>query len=126
MNTELILGTRIVILALIAYSVAIITEQRKHKVTNSVLIFLSSGIIFDIVATVFMIIGSKNSPFTLHGFLGYSALLAMLVDFFLLWKHRIQNDAETLVSNKLHLYSRYAYAWWMIAFITGGLLVLLK
>ena len=126
MNALLVAGTRIVILALIAYSIAIITEQRKHKVSNIVTTFITLGIIFDIIATAFMISGSSNSPFTLHGILGYSSLAGMLVDTVLIWRHRIQNGKETEVPAWLHKYSRYAYIWWILAFITGGLLVLFK
>jgi hypothetical protein len=126
MNATLILGTRIVVLALIFYSIGIITEQRKRKITNLVLIALTIGIILDITATAFMIIGSPNSPFTFHGFLGYSALLAMLIDTILVWRFRITKGNDTVVSKPLHLYSRYAYSWWVIAFISGSLLVFLK
>jgi EamA domain-containing membrane protein RarD len=126
MNIFLSYGTKIVILALIAYSVAILTEQKIHRVSNRVLIFISAGIVLDIVATVFMIIGSSNTPFTLHGFIGYSSLAAMLIDTVFIWKHRIASGQEVTVPKSLHLYSRYAYIWWILAFITGGLLVLFK
>ena len=125
MNAALMTGTRVVVLALISYSVGIIVEQKKHKVSNTVIIFLSLGIVLDIVATAFMIIGSSNSPFTLHGFLGYSALGAMLLDTIFVWRYRLKNGLSD-VSKSLHLYSRYAYLWWVIAFITGGLLVVIK
>ena len=125
MNATLMAGTRIVVLALIAYSVGIINEQKKHKIHSFVLVFLSLGIVLDITATIFMIAGSSNSPFTLHGFLGYSALGAMLVDTFLVWKFRLKNGLQD-VPKGLHLYSRYAYLWWIIAFVTGSLLVVLK
>jgi EamA domain-containing membrane protein RarD len=126
MNIFLSYGTKIVILALIAYSIAILTEQKIHRVSNRVLIFITAGIILDITATVFMIIGSSNTPFTLHGFIGYSSLAAMLVDTVLIWNHRLKSGKEQTVAKSLHLYSRYAYIWWIIAFITGGTLVLLK
>jgi len=126
MNPILTAGTRVVVLALIFYSIGILTEQRKHIITNVVLITLSIGIILDITATAFMIIGSPNSPFTFHGFLGYSALVAMLFDTILVWRFRLKNGISIKVSKVLHLYSRYAYIWWVVAFITGSLLVLLK
>ncbi len=125
MNTFLKYGTRIVVLALLSYTTAILTEQKKRKITNIVLVFLSLGIVLDIVATVCMILGSSNSPFTMHGFLGYSALVAMLLDTILIWTYRLRNGADVEVTKKLHIYSRYAYLWWVIAFITGSLLVII-
>jgi len=126
MNTLLTYGTRIVVFALIAYSVAVFTEQRRKLITNTVTTFMTAGIILDITATVFMITGSSNTPFTLHGFLGYSSLLGMLIDTILIWRHRLYAGAGTAVPVRLHLYSRYAYIWWVLAFLTGGALVLFK
>ena len=126
MNSLLVAGTRIVIIALLSYSIAIFTEQKKQVVNNIVLIFISLGIITDIIATAFMISGSSNSPFTPHGILGYSSLLAMLIDTILMWRHRIVNGKEAKVALGLHKYSRYAYLWWVLAFITGAILVLFK
>ena len=126
MNTALTIGTQIVIFALIAYSVAIITEQRKKTTTNLVLIFITAGVILDISATTFMILGSSNSPFTLHGLLGYSSLAAMLIDAFLLWMHRFRNGIEKETGRGLHLFSRFAYIWWILAFLTGGFIAMSK
>jgi uncharacterized membrane protein len=126
MNSTLVAGTRIVVFALIFYSIGIITEQRNRRVMNPVLIALTIGIILDITATTFMIIGSPNSPFTLHGLLGYSALGAMLIDTIFVWRFRLANGNDTAVPKPLHLYSRYAYSWWVIAFVSGSLLVILK
>ena len=126
MNTTLIVGTRIVVLALLFYSIAIITEQRKRLVTNFILSTLTIGLLLDIAATVLMIVGSPNSPFTIHGLLGYSALTVMLIDTSLIWRFRLTNDSGSKVTKGLHVYSRYAYSWWVIAFISGSLLVFLK
>ncbi len=126
MNPTLIIGTRIVVLALVFYSIGIITEQRKRHITNLVLIALTIGIILDITATAFMIIGSPNSPFTLHGFLGYSALAAMLIDTIFVWRFSLANGNDVVVSKPLHQYSRYAYIWWLVAFVSGSLLVMFK
>jgi len=126
MNSLLLTGSIIVTFALIAYSIGVLTEQRKRKITRNVLLFISIGIILDITATLFMIIGSPNSAFTFHGLLGYSALAVMLIDVFLIWKLKLAAGINAEVPRGLHLYSRYAYSWWVIAYITGGLLVALK
>jgi uncharacterized repeat protein (TIGR03987 family) len=122
-NISILVGSITVTAALLAYSIAVITEQIKKKATKIVLIFLTLGIILDITATSFMIYGSSNSAFTLHGMLGYSALLAMLIDGYLIWKNYLKFGEN--IKNSIHRYSLVAYLWWIVAFITGGLLVAL-
>ena len=81
--------------------------------------------IFDITATVCMIIGSPNPPYSLHGLLGYSSLTAMLIETILARRHRVSHgDGE--VSRGLHLYSRIAYIWWILAYLTGAFIVMSK
>ena len=116
----------VVTLALISYSIAILTEQRKKLVINRVLVFLTLGVVLDISATIMMIIVSENSPFTIHGILGYSSLTLMLIDAILLWRFRIRRGAGEVVSRGVHLYSRIAYIWWVLAYITGTMMVMMK
>jgi uncharacterized repeat protein (TIGR03987 family) len=122
-NISILVGTITVTAALLAYSIAVLTEQFKKKVNKIVLIFLTSGLILDITATSFMIYGSSNSAFTMHGMLGYSALLAMLIDVYLIWKNYLKFGE--IIKKSIHQYSLIAYLWWIVAFITGGLLVAL-
>lgn len=126
MNILLRLGTSIVVLALASYSVAIITEQRKKIISKTVLLFLTLGVCLDITATTFMVLGSSKGGFTLHGFIGYSSLVAMFIDAVLIWRQKSKTGINSTVPRGLHLYSRYAYVWWVLAFITGGLLVALR
>jgi len=126
MNTYSMIGASIVIFALLSYSLSILTEQRKKLITPFVLRFLSIGIALDITATIFMIIGSTKSAFSLHGILGYSSLAAMLLDTILIWRFHLANNPGTTVPVRLHLYSRYAYSWWVIAFFTGLMLVVFR
>jgi uncharacterized repeat protein (TIGR03987 family) len=121
-----IIGSVIVTLALVFYSIGFIRENKKKLITSGVLIFFSLGILFDITATIFMILGSSKGMLTLHGVIGYSSLLGMLTDTFLLWRHNIKKGNSLEVSKGLHLFSRTAYTWWVIAYITGGLLVALS
>ncbi|MFQ6116407.1 MAG: hypothetical protein ACE5NG_20300 [bacterium] len=123
MKPVLIAGSIIVTFALVSYTIAIFTEQKKGLITNKVLIFLTLGICLDITSTGCMITGSENPAFTLHGIFGYSSLTAMLIDTILIWKVRTTNGINAKVPKHLHLYSRLAYSWWVVAFITGGLLV---
>lgn len=126
MNIYSQIGATIVIFALASYSVAIISEQKKRLVNNVVLWFLTVGIILDVIATTFMIIGSSHGAFTLHGFLGYSSLTGMLIDTILIWRFNRRNGSEILVPKPLHIFSLCAYLWWVTAFITGLLLVIFR
>ena len=119
------IGAFIVTLALISYSIAVFKERRKKQITKKILTFLTIGIILDITATACMIIGSTKSPFTLHGSLGYSALTLMLIDTILIWRF-YKNDTNLVVPKGLHIYTSIAYSWWIIAYITGSLLVMMK
>ena len=126
MKTISMIGGLIVTFALISYSIAVVKERRHKTINKNILTFFTLGIILDITATICMIIGSRNTPFTLHGFLGYSALLGMLIDTILVWRHYSQRGSSVELSPKLHRYTLIAYSWWVIAYITGSLLVMVK
>jgi len=116
-------GVSTVALALAGYTVGVVTEQRARRVTRRAILFLVVGVVLDVTATVCMILGA-GKVLTLHGVLGYSALAGMLVETVLAGRHRIRaGDAH--VPRWLHLLTRGAYAWWVVAFVSGGLLVAL-
>ncbi len=118
---EIIRAVAVVTGALLFYSIGVITEQKKKAVTRRVLVFLTGGVVLDISATTLMILGSTNYPFTVHGFLGYIALLLMLVDAVLIWRHWLGHGA-TAISRKLNIYTRCAYGWWVMAYIVGAIM----
>ena len=126
MRTESLIGIILVQIALVTYSVAIISEQRKRKITNKVLAFLTIGVLFDITATAFMILGSSRGPFTLHGILGYSSLTGMFIDGIMMWRFHRKYAPGTEETRTIHWYSLIAYIWWIAAYITGALLVALR
>ncbi|MEI7661595.1 MAG: hypothetical protein WCK34_05345 [Bacteroidota bacterium] len=126
MNLFSLTGIITVQSALVCYSVAIISEQRKRLITPKVLTFLTLGVFLDIVATTFMILGSSHGAFTLHGILGYSSLAGMLTDGILAWQFYRKNGRGIKVTGGIHWYSLGAYIWWVAAYITGALLVALR
>ena len=126
MNLFSLAGIIIVQCALICYSVAVISEQRKRLITHGILIFLILGVLLDILATTFMIIGSSHGIFTLHGILGYSSLAGMLTDAILVRRFFMRKGPDCKVTGGIHWYSLGAYLWWISAYITGALLVALR
>ena len=125
MSPILIAGTIIVNLALVSYAVGIISEQRSHRVSAATLNWLRVGVLLDVTATAFMIAGSSSGPFTLHGLLGFSSLAAMIVETSLAWRHR-SGAGDQPVPGWLHQYSRIAFGWWIVAYVTGAFLVMSK
>ncbi len=114
-----IAGIVFVHIALILYTLFIIFENRKRKTTKSVLVFLTLAVTFDIIATTCMMIGTTRTYFTIHGIMGYLGLLLMVTDAVLLWKFKLKYGVDNLISKSLNSFSRIAYVWWVIAFITG-------
>ena len=126
MKPIIIIAIVIIHLALISYGIGIINEQIKHRVTLFILLFLALGLSFDLIATVCMVIGAGRGFLTKHSMLGYSCLLAMAVDSALVLRHRLKHGDQK-VPYALHLYSRYAYFWWVMgAYLTGGFLAFIS
>jgi hypothetical protein len=105
--------------ALIFYTLFIFFESKKKCTTNPVLLLITFAVLFDITATVCMMLGTTRTYFTFHGIMGYIGLLLMIIDFILLLRHKLKYGTETLISKTLYVYSKIAYFWWLIAFITG-------
>ena len=126
MKPIIIIAIGIIHLALISYGIGIINEQIKHRITRLILVFLALGLTFDLIATVCMVIGAGRGFLTKHSMLGYSCLLAMAIDSILVLRHRLKHGDQQ-VPYSLHLYSRYAYFWWVMgAYVTGGFLAFMS
>jgi len=126
MKPIIIFAIVMVHMALITYGIGIITEQIKHRVTKFILLFLALGLSFDLIATVCMVVGAGRGFLTTHSILGYSCLLTMAVDSALVLRHRLK-CGDQQVPRGLHLFSRYAYCWWVLgAYIIGGFLAYLS
>lgn len=122
-----VLRTAVVVVhaALLAYTVGVVLEQRGRRATRAVVSWLTVGVVCDVLATAGMIVGSARGLLTLHGVLGYSALVGMTVDTARMWRHRLSRGEEA-VPRALHLFSRFAYLWWVVAYVTGAALVMLE
>jgi len=125
MKPILILAISIVNMALFSYATAIITQSRKKQVTRTVLTFLTIGIILDITATICMII-SSGKAITPHGVIGYSALLGMLAETIISYLLVKRSWINFNLSRKYIRWSQVAFCYWVLAYITGVILVIIK
>lgn len=125
MKPILIAGVTIVNLALIAYSIAIYTQNRKNRLTRTVMTFLTLGVIFDITSTVCMVISSGHA-LTLHGVVGYSSLAGMLIDTIISYRRVNTLGTGCEVTARFSRWSRVAYFYWLAAYVTGVLIISLR
>ena len=121
-----IAGIIFVHIALIFYTLFFVFESKKQKTTNSVLIFITLAVIFDVTATICMMIGTTRTYFTFHGIMGYLGLILMVVDAVLFWKYKLKYGVEHLISKSLNSFSKIAYIWWIVAYITGVLVSIFR
>jgi len=47
----------------------------------------------------------------------------MLIDAILIWRYWLKNKSAA-VSRGLNLYTRYAYGWWVVAYIAGAVIAM--
>jgi hypothetical protein len=109
--------------ALALYSIGTFKAQRARRSTRGARGFLSAGLTLDVIATALMIAATGAIAPTLHGWLGYTALAFMAADVWLMWRHASRRRGEPLPAG-LHLYTRLAYAYWVLAYVAGAVLVM--
>ena len=126
MSYVIIAGVILIHIAFILYSIFIYKEHKYKRATKGLLIAITSAVIFDVSATVCMMIGVAEEYFTLHGILGYSALAVMVTDAVFIWKHYNKFGSETPFSKTLNRNSKLGYVLWLIAFFTGELLAIMN
>jgi hypothetical protein len=124
MNILAVVGAFVITLSLLSYGIGIIAVMRFKIVTPGILVFLTLGVILDFVAVAMMMINSDKSIFSLHGLLGYSAMLTMIINVILVWHGYLKNGFDSVIRNPVIIYSKIAYAWWLITYITGSVLVI--
>ena len=111
--------------ALVLYTIGALKELRARRATPGVCGTFAAGVAFDVTATVLMILATQRGGLTVHGVLGYTALAGMTTDTILMWRHRLRAGVAPL-GKRLHLFSRLAYVYWVVAYFTGAALVMMS
>ena len=122
----IIVGVIFIHIALVLYSVFIYKESKYKRATKGVLGFITAAVIFDVSATICMMIGTVEKYFTLHGILGYTAVVVMITDAIFIWKHWNKHGSEVPFSDTLNRNSKLGYILWLIAFGTGEMLAVIN
>lgn len=116
MNILLILGISLVNFAFIFYTIFFIKKLRGKLFQTKTIIVLFIGILFDISATLFMILGSQSIKLTFHGLVGYIALIGMILDFIIIFYHYKKDKS---IPKQLSIYTNIIYIWWISIYIYG-------
>jgi hypothetical protein len=122
----ILMGVVLIHIAFILYTVFIIKETRHGRATRGVVGFITAAVMFDVSATLCMMIGTDEDYFTLHGILGYTALSVMVLDAIFIWRHKTRYGAEVPFSATLNRNSKLAYVLWIAAFATGEYIAIMK
>jgi len=125
MKPILVTAITIVNVALLSYAAAIILLSLRKTTSSRILFFLTAGVILDITSTICMIIASER-VISLHGVIGYSSLAGMLADTIVIWLAVKRSGINTMLPAKIIRWSQAAFAYWVLAYITGAILVMMK
>ena len=126
MSTIIIAGVIFIHIALVLYTIFIIKQYKHKRATKGVLGFITAAVIFDITATGCMMIGTVENYFSLHGILGYSALVVMVTDAIFIWKHKLNFGSDMPFSKTLNRNTRLGYGLWLLAFFTGEMVAVMN
>ncbi len=124
MNILSLVGALVITLSFLSYGIGSITLQRFKVLDWGVLVFISLGVLLDIVAVVFMVAGVGMFKISIHSILGFSATFTMLVNLFLILRLYVLKGMHSTIDRPLLIFSLIAYTWWVIAYLTGSLLIL--
>ena len=119
MNPIAVVGAFVMTLSFLAYGIGSVTLERFKIVGSIVLIFFSVGILFETTAIVMMYIGSDASLMGLHGLIGIFAFLIMLVNTAWVWGVYVKKGIDASVNTALLHYTKTAYFLWVLAYLTG-------
>ena len=124
MSLIILTGVILIHIAAVLYTIFIFKEFKYKRAVHGVTRFITAAVIFDVSATVCMMIGTTETYFTTHGILGYTALTVMVTDAILIWRHRAKHGPDVPFSKALHRVSLYGYMLWVLAFATGEYIAL--
>ena len=113
----LVFSIVLVNLALIIYTISILNEFRRKTLFPWHVVMFSIGLICDAFGTFIMYrIGGSALPVGLHGYLGYTALLLMLIN--TIGSILILKKYKRLI-NQFYKFSMLAWVVWIVSYVAG-------
>ncbi len=126
MSLVSIIGAFLITFAMLSFGYGCIALQRFKLISKGVLWFLFTGLVLEALSIVLMVSDGNEMSFTVHVVVGVSAYLGMIVIFAWAVHFYRTYDAETTIGRPLFLFASISYAWWVVAYLIGITLVILK
>ena len=126
MRSFYLYGAVLASLTLVFYTAAIYLEKKHKFVTYKVIALQIAALAVNIGAVVMMSLESKQSIISSHGIIGYSSLVAITVNTVMTFRFYIKNGPYTRIPFRVRLYTTITYTWWLVAYISGGVLSIVR
>ena len=124
MSPKLIMAVTAMMLAVALYTVAVWSEQRAKILKPWHLALFWLGLVFDTTGTTFMSDIAGGFRFNLHGTVGAIAVALMLGH--AVWASIALALRQERVLRVFHKFSVHIWALWMVAFLSGIVMVAIK
>lgn len=92
---------------------------KKRLITKKIVWLLTVGLVSELTAVTCMSIGSTKPITTPHGLIGLAGIFIMISIVGLSWKSISSDSKNNSISGNLYFYYFFAYALWIIAYLTG-------
>lgn len=126
MNPISVIGAFVMTFSFLAYGIGSVTVERFRIVGSVVLIFMSVGIVFETAAFLMVYLGANELISGLRGLVGASAFLIMLANVVWVWLVYFKKGIDAPVSTALLHYTKTAYFVWVLAYLAGIVILILK
>lgn len=120
MKPIILVGTGTITLSLILYSLGMISALKKQLITKKIVLLLTTGLVFEVIAVSCMAIGSTQPITTPHGLIGLAGVLIMISIVLLSWDSIKSHPESSPLTGRLYYYYMLAYVFWVIAYFTGA------
>jgi uncharacterized repeat protein (TIGR03987 family) len=117
MSPTLIGAVTTILTAAIIYTIAVFAEQRSGVLKPWHLALFWLGLIFDTTGTTLMSQIAGGFAFNIHGVLGITAIVLMLVHS--VWATIAITFKQEAVLKKFHSFSVFVWSMWMVSLVSG-------
>lgn len=119
MNPEVVVGAFLMTLAFLSLGIGSVSLERFRIVGTMVLIFMSTGVLFNAGAILLLFWKASAELYSVYGLLGFFAFLVVLVNTGWTWRVYVRRGIDGMVSPRLVKYTKIAYAVWGVSYLSG-------